>query len=249
MKNNKIFKIALLNIGIAVVNIIIFSPGLIGIRIGGASTLATAFGLTMIVLSAMIFLFGNYKLFFEEYEPAAVDLKKIETVEDYISVLKINKYKQTFSNKIDIILEQIERLQDKIKTINNILLQKFSSTEMSYTKFKKVIGDVENLFYINVRSILNKINAFDEKDYMRLRNQTAKVKLSPEVFNEKMSIYNEYIEFVQNSIEDNEHILLKLDKLLLEISKYNSLEDGEIENMPAMQEIDDLIYKTKLYKH
>ncbi len=58
---------------------------------------------------------------------------------------------------------------------------------------------------------------------------------------------NIYI-FVKDSIEDNEEILLKLDKFLFELSKFNSLEDGELENMSAIKDVDELINKIKFYK-
>ena len=61
-------------------------------------------------------------------------------------------------------------------------------------------------------------------------------------------MYEEYITFVKDSVEDNEEILLKLDKVLLELSKFNSLDDGELENMNAMNEVDELISKINLYK-
>jgi hypothetical protein len=63
-----------------------------------------------------------------------------------------------------------------------------------------------------------------------------------------MNIYNEYISFIKAATEENEQIILKLDKLLLEISKFNSIEDSEIGNLSGMQEIDELISQTKLYK-
>jgi hypothetical protein len=65
---------------------------------------------------------------------------------------------------------------------------------------------------------------------------------------DKLSVYNEYITFVKSATEDNEQILLKLDKLLLEISKFDSLESGEIEDLAGMQEIDALIKQTKYYR-
>ena len=34
----------------------------------------------------------------------------------------------------------------------------------------------------------------------------------------------------------------------LELSKFNSLEDGELENMNAVKEVDELINKIKFYK-
>jgi len=39
-----------------------------------------------------------------------------------------------------------------------------------------------------------------------------------------------------------------LDKMLLELSRYNSVEDGDINKLPVMQEMDELIEKAKLYK-
>ena len=61
-------------------------------------------------------------------------------------------------------------------------------------------------------------------------------------------MYEEYITFVKDSVEDNEEILLKLDKVLLELSKFNSLDDGELENMNAIKDVDELISKINLYK-
>lgn len=61
-------------------------------------------------------------------------------------------------------------------------------------------------------------------------------------------MFDEYIFFVKDSIEDNEEILLKLDKFLFELSKFNSLEDGELENMSAIKDVDELINKIKFYK-
>ena len=68
------------------------------------------------------------------------------------------------------------------------------------------------------------------------------------VMKEKREIYREYISFIRSSIEDNEEILLKLDRLILEVSRFNSLEEGELEDMSAMKEIDNLIDKTNLYR-
>ena len=119
---------------------------------------------------------------------------------------------------------------------------------MSYAKFDGTILDIENVFFINIKSVLNKLNAFDEDEYKRIRKNYEQKKLAPVFLEAKMNIYNEYISFVKKATEDNEQILLKLDKLLLEISRFNSLEDGELENMNAMEEIDELIIETKLYK-
>jgi len=242
----KIIKTLGLNIGIAAFDTIIFSPGLLGIQIGGISTFATAFGATAIFMSVIVFVFGNYKLLIEKEK--IIQASEIKTAEDCIHALEQNYGKRTFEKDIATILEQIETFQKKKETIKESLLQKFNSTEMSYSKFDGVILDIENIFYTNIKNIINKLNAFDEKDYNRIRKNGAEKKFSREFIQTKMNIYNEYISFVKNAIEDNEQIILKLDKILLELSKLNSLEDGKIENMSEMKEINELINKIKLYK-
>lgn len=239
-------KILGLNVGIVVVDTIIFSPGLMGIRIGGTSILGTAFGVTSIFMSIVVFAYGNYKLLTEKEK--IIQASEIKTSEDCIEALKQSGDKKTFKKDIDNILEQIERFSNKKETIKDILLQKFNSTEMSYSKFENTVLDIENIFYMNIKSILNKLNAFDEEDYKMICKDNGKKEFSDEIMQTKFNIYNEYISYVRNSVDDNEEILLKLDRLLLEISKFNSMEDGEIENMDAMKEIDELINKTKLYK-
>jgi hypothetical protein len=242
----KIKQIVGLNLGIALVDTVLFSPGLIGIQIEGTSILATAFGVTIIFMSIVLFAYGNYKLLTEKEK--IIQTSKITTTEDYIKALKENCDKKTFQKDINLILEQIERLQKKKETIIDILLQKFSNTEMSYKKFEGAVLAVENVFYMNIKSVLNKLNAFDEEDYDRVKKDAVYSTVDKELIDSKMNIYNEYITFVNNATEDNEQIILKLDKLLFEISKFNSLETGEIDNMGAMKEIDELTTQTKYYK-
>lgn len=246
MRTDKIIKIVALNMGMAVLNIVIFSDGLMDIQLKGTSAFETAFGLTIILMSIVVFVFGNYKLLINK--PKIMQAIDINTAEDCMNALRMSQVKKTFSKDIETILEQTERFQQKKDAIEEFLLQKFNSGEMSFSKFEGVITDIEKVFYINVKSILNKINAFDEVDYNRIKTKNTQKKFSEEFIQTKMSIYNEYFRFVDESIEDSEQILLKLDKLLLELSKFSSLEDGELENMGAMKEIDELINKTKFYK-
>lgn len=240
----KIIKILCLNVGIGAFNIILFSPGLLGIDIMGATALETAFGVTDIFMSIIVFVYGNYKLIIEKEKIIQID--EIKTADDYIDALNQNYDKRIFYKDIDTILEQIEMVQKKREVINDVLLQKFDINEMSYSKFDGVISDIQNVFYINIKSIINKLNAFDERDYNRIKKVGEK-KFSNEFIQTKMRIYNEYIHFVRKAIEDNEKIILKLDRILLELSRFNSLEHGKIEDMSAMKEIDDLINKIKLY--
>ncbi|HET8687873.1 MAG TPA: hypothetical protein VFM18_14620, partial [Methanosarcina sp.] len=95
----------------------------------------------------------------------------------------------------------------------------------------------------------NKLDAFDEKEYNFVRKKYEEGDFSQELMKEKSKVFNEYINFVKSATEDNEQILLKLDKLLLEISGLKSIESGQLEQMPGMIEIDNLIKQAKYYKN
>jgi len=243
MDREKEIKLLGLNLGIAAANIVVL-PGVISV---GSSALAIAFGSAFVFLSGAGLIYGNYRLL---SEPESVTpTHKIMAVEDYIEELNDHREFKTFEKTVDLLLDQIERLQNKNKIIRDILLQIFSASEMSYKKFDGVIAEVEKIFFMNVRSILNKINAFDEDDYNFIRNKRESGDFSEQFMVEKIEVYNEYITFVGAAAENNEQILLKLDKLLLEISDINCVKSSQIEEMPGMIEIDNLIKQTTNYKN
>ncbi|MHB8101065.1 MAG: hypothetical protein ACYDEF_02560 [Methanosarcina sp.] len=247
MDRKKLIKLSGLSLGIAAANIITFSPRLIGLELFGASALETALGITFIFLSGAGFIHSNYKIHTGQEKDDQTN--KTRTAEDYIEALNIQRGLKTFEKTVDLLLDQIERLQKKNKTIRDILLQIFSASEMSYKKFDVVIAEVEKIFFMNIRSILNKLDAFDEEDYNFVRKKYEEGAFSQQTMEEKLKIFNEYINFVKAATEDNEQILLKLDKLLLEISGLNSVESGQLDQMAGMIEIDNLIKQAKYYKN
>lgn len=244
MPSYKVIKAVVLNVAIIIINIIFFSPGFIGLQLRGENAFEGALGGTLILMSIIIFIWGNVHYFIvQEKVMLAAELK---SKEDYKIAIRQNAAKKTFTKNVFYILKQIERLDKKNAVIHDVLLQKFTLEELSYEKFKGVLKQIEELFYLNLRSIINKLNVFDQEEYDQMAGK--KANFSNHVEEEKRKVYEEYITFIEHGIEDNEQILLKLDQLLLELSKFNSLEDDEIEAMPAMLEIDELISKTKFYQ-
>lgn len=245
MNKDMLIRLLALNLGIAAANIAVFSSGLLAVDLFG-SALEKAFGSAFLVLSGSGLVYGNYKLLSEPEKAIPIGAKS--TKEDYVEALNEHRGLETFERNIDLLLDQIERLQKKNKTIRDILLQIFNASEISYQKFDAAIAEVENIFFKNIRSIINKLNAFDEDDYNFIKKQRNSGAFSEEIMEEKFNVYNEYIRFVKEATEDNEQILLKLDKLLLEISGLNCIESGELEQMAGMIEIDNLIKQAKYYK-
>jgi hypothetical protein len=199
---------------------------------------------TAVFLSAAVFIKWNSKLLKKRETRYLV--QNINSLDDCIPVFKeAILHGDIFDENILKNIEQIKRFNRKHDTIKDILLQKFSADEMSFQKFSGVIHDIKEAVYMNMRSILNKISAFDVEEYESMQHKDT---YDDELAREKAGVYNEFIAFVNNATRTNEEILLKLDKMLLEISKYNSLEDGDIKKLPAILEIDELIKNAKLYK-
>jgi len=244
MTSPKYIKLLGIIVGVAVLNILVFSPGFLGIEIGG-DALATAFGVTLLLASALVLLYGSYVLLFKP--PVVVPIKQIKTHEDYVEALARYKRVKALEENVTLALEQLDRMKKKEFTLLNVLNERFEPTELSYKKFASVAQEVTKLFYLNVRSILNRLNVFDESEFESVMKQRP-TKFSRELLQEKTMVYNDYLTFMQSSLGTNEEILLKLDKLLLEISRLDSFEPGDIELMPCMQEIDSLIKQTKYYK-
>lgn len=247
LDNGKFVKLFGLVGGAAVLNIIVLSPGLLGVEIGGESVLETASGVTLLVVSFIVMLYGSYSLLFK---PTVVHpVKNITTREDYIAALHQYRNAKDLKKDIALALDQLERIVKKKNALVEVLGQRFDQTEISYKKFDSVIYEVEKLFYLNIRGILNKLNVFDASGYSTFAGQQQSARLSDKLIQEKTNLYKEYLSYVTGYLSANEEILLKLDKLLLEISLLNSTDYRDVEEMPCMQEIDLLIKQTKLYKH
>lgn len=254
MPKKQIIKLICLNLGIALINIILFSRGLAGLTFG-VNTIMTAFAVTEIVMSVIAFFYGNYTLLFKSPEIQLYKGAELSESKDYINALDEMREKKIFDPEISTAIEQLYRLKDKDKALDSILAQFFSPQEMTFTRFQTVIDSVQALFYNNVKKMLNRMIIFDYKDYTKLmekinNSQTIDgVKVTSRSSGAQLKIYNEHIEYVRGLVDMNESILVKLDSLLLEISKLDDLDARGLEELAAIQEINELIAQTKLYKN
>ncbi|MBD2844869.1 hypothetical protein IDH44_06665 [Paenibacillus sp. IB182496] len=229
------------------VNVVVLSPGLLGIRISGGSALETASAITLLVVSLLVVLYGSYSLLFRT--TAVTPVKNIQTHEDYVAALYRYRHVKGLHKDIALALNQLDRMRKRRLALDEVLGQRFQPTELSYAKFSKVIDEVENLFYDHMRSMLNKLRVFDGGEFARFVGRHRPGRTLSAVEQEKVSLYTQYFEYMSGYLQANEEILLKLDKLLLEVAALGSTNYKEIDEMPGMQELDVLIKQTKLYKH
>ncbi|MUG66822.1 hypothetical protein GNP94_12490 [Paenibacillus campinasensis] len=242
------FKNFILLIAVVIVaNILVWSRGFLGVSFSSESPLVVAFGAAFLAGSFIALIYGSYTYLFKP-KPVVKTKKEVVTHEDYVDAMKSYGSIQVLRNDVDLALNQLERMKNRKMKLLEVLEQRFDASELSYKKFYSVVHAVEDLFYKNIKSILNKLGVFSVSDFAAIADLKKNKKLSAKIIEEKMQVYNEYLQFVNDSLNTNEEILLKLDKLLLEIARLGSLDMESIENMSCMKEIDALIKQTKLYK-
>ena len=246
MSSRKVRELLILNAIIVTINIALFSNALLGLSLVDGTAFSISVAWTVVLVSAVAFFKGNSQILNEPDKHSY--LRSIHTLDHCITAFQVAFHNGgVFRENIQKNIEQIMSFRRKEGTIKSILLNKFSPEEMSFQKFIGVLREVENVIYVNMRSILNKISAFDIHEYETIQRRKAQG-IEQKIPQEKMDIFNEYIDFVNNATQANEYILLKLDKMLLEMSRYNSLEDGDVQKLPAMVEMDELIKNAGLYK-
>ena len=244
MSPKKRLQLIILNSTIVLVNIALFSKAFFGLALLAGTALSISLAWTAVLGSVFAFFQGNLMIL--KQKETRLLMQGIRSLNDCVPVFQEALHKgDVFDENITNNIDQVKRFKRKHDTINDILLQKFSPDEMSFQKFSGVLHEVQDVIYANMRSILNKISAFDAVEYMAMQKKGFQ---SSEFSEEKMAIYNEYIDFVNNATKTNEDILLKLDRMLLEVSRYNSLEDGDVKKLPAIIEMDELIKNANLYK-
>lgn len=245
---SRLMKLVGLIAGIVLADVIALSPGLMGLSIGGGNVLETALSVTLLVMSPIVLLYGSYTLLLKS--PVRTTIRGLATQEDFIDALR--QYRSIKALKPDITqaMDQIERMEKKKFALFDLLGQKFDPSELSYKRFSTVIHEVNRLFYQYIRGIVSRLNVFDPAEYVKFANaQRHEPSLIPnKLAQERAALYQEYVTYLSGSIGANEEILLKLDKLLLEISRLDSTDYTAIEAMPGMKEIDALIQQTKFYK-
>ncbi|OCA90419.1 hypothetical protein A8F94_00560 [Bacillus sp. FJAT-27225] len=243
---SKKLKLIGLIFGVTLANVVLLSPGLLGVKIVGGSALETSFGLTVLFVSLIVILYGLYGVLVKKIP--AVHLKDLKTNDDYVKALEAYQDIKVLREDIVFTIGQEIRLKKKKEGLLTLLNERFDKTELSYQKFASVVSEVEKLFYLNIRNILNKVSTFDEKEYESVIGNN-KSRFSKEILREKQELYNDYLSFVKNAVNINEEILLDIDKLILEISRLNTIDIDDIDNMAAIQELDALIKQTKHYKN
>lgn len=201
--------------------------------------LANTFTLGVLILSVLVFFYGNYKLLTsissdpkQKYDYV---LEDIDTAKECIDALNKNK-KDCFAKDVELAKDQVERLERKQEAMRQILFQKCEASQEDMLGMKKVVEEAEMLVYDNIKRILSRMAIFDDEGYRTLMQQSS-YHGELATTQERKAIYYEHFAYVKQQLDKNEAILIQYDYLLTEISQMGDEDSEESDRMAHMKDV------------
>lgn len=178
MNGSKSAKLLLLMAVIAIVNIVLVSPGLLGFQVGGDNAFQSALVITVWVVSILALFYGSYVLLFKS--PAAKPIQTIQTREDYIEALHHYRNVKVLKNDIALALtnwnESRRRETRCLAFWVSVFSQRSSVTRNSWASSMK-----SRSCSTSISRILNKLGVFAASDFARMADQPKASQLSSKV--------------------------------------------------------------------
>jgi hypothetical protein len=247
MTLTKILKIFAINFVLAGINIILYSKLFLGIT-DRDSIILMILAIIVTLFTIFLFFYLNVKLLSQsETVKMTIDHKDQDSLPSLANAIKfyISHNIRTFREDLSSLVDQIERFDKKKNLYEGNLLQRFTRSEMSFTKFYVPIISIEDVFRQILKGVLTRINSFDEEEYETMLSNK---KISRKAWLERKAIFDEYKTYVSRAVQTGDDILLRIDRLQLEVSKLSSTLPQDIEKLESIQEIDTLISEVKWYK-
>lgn len=243
MKLRQIVKLAVGNLLFAVVAVILYSPGLIGLKFGVTavkSALCVSVGITGVI----------GWIGFNLYNLSGKNVKVLESHETSLSELRGSFQelpgKKSLSGNISASVKQIDKWEEARSTYLRQVKIKFGHTSLTSVKYSGVLDRIEEVLRRNLAVVYNKCAVFKESEYQLLISvEYQNDEIDDGIQEQRLELYNQSIEDIRGLLAENEKLLYKLDSLMFRMAdlqdRDNSAAEEEIEKL-----VDDLQYYDSL---
>lgn len=237
MSKKQIENMLKLNIPIIVIDVIVFSDGLLGLKITSPNILEAAIALTILIVSIGLLIYGNYKILFKKIDNSLIDSSKLKRPKDWIEVLEYYTNQHETAKYTNLCIEQIEVLEKRLEQLDNTLKRHFSPGDLTYAEYSSVIEKSKDVFLNNLEKLLTHVNL--------ISTQLGR-KLSFESQSSKEEKLQQNLSYIKAITDNNEEILNELYNLNFELGKLDSSDDAE--NLETLEALKKLIHNVELYK-
>lgn len=237
-------KLAAADLCIAASAVVLYSPGLVNLRLSDYSIFRAGMSIIAAVILITLFFVINIRLLKEpEQKPIMLeDVPDLERAKDILQDYCKGRY---FGSLAKTASEQLDRILKCRQRLSVILEQKFTRGTMSWDKFNSPVSAAESSAIKNVVAMANRMCVFDEKEYAKLQNYRED-DIPDDIQEEQLRLYQKNLEAIRWTIALNEKILLKLDALAMELSSSASRSDADW-NHELVSEIERLTEETRYY--
>lgn len=246
LNKKRIFVFILLNglMGVAIVYIIflnVFSlTGAAHITVSALAVLGAVFALYLLASWA-----SRKELKIEigtQKDPASELSLYSMNIKNY---LRDNQSTPYFRNTFTQLLERLDTFGTRCENMKGMIIRRFGTTGLSYGKFAAPVAMLQEYLLQLTSGLMTRMQVFNEEEYARRIAEFKQAGRDQEAA-EYSQLEKEYTDYAEMTLNAFDQSILKLDKLILEISKLN---EGDSERaISIMQELDEVIQDTRLYE-
>lgn len=195
--NNKVFvKLAIATLILAIIDVIIFSPGIVGLSFESNMIL---FCLAIIINIALLVAEYIY-LTHSTVAKYGYDLDRLKNTNDYKDALESKLRRNSpFYEEVKQALTQLDSITRKKSVLNELLEQ---NNQEHFTALIDLGNQATNFLFNNIRKILNRIAIFDS-----------------DIGN---ALEAEHKTYIKKLLSSNENVLIEFNKLLTEVSQMDN---------------------------
>lgn len=174
-------------------------------------------------------------------------IKDVDTALDAFETYKReNTSTKEVRELIDRGISALNSFRKQYKSVRKVLSERHESWSEPYHKFMASVDNSSDKMVVLAKNLIIRYESFDEEDYF---NKIARFKETgkDESAEKFQNINNEYLKYAEEAISAMEDISIKLDSLVLELTKIAGNESSDLE--AALESLDILISETDAYRY
>lgn len=237
-------KIIISNLFIALILIIAYSPGFIGLRPSDISIFRAGMSILTAPLCIAAMITIDKKLLFPK-QPDYICSEETLSIEQAKSLLKsFDVPGMPFIDTVHTAIEQLSRLQAAKSRTIRILNARFEPGSLSNEKFVSAIENASKTAIQNIITMVNRLPLFDADDYERLKNYKHD-NIPDDIQEEQIAFYNQIKKHAEETIIINEKIITRMASLIIRCSEPDSETN---DSQQIIDQINQLTDELKYYK-
>lgn len=253
---NRYVRVIAIDVALAVLAVILYSPGLLGLSPMDPDIVRAALGVSAGVALVGVAGVSNARLLKGASTTplligSGADTSEMATFDEVYAVLADYQGMRHVDTYAFQGMEKMDELARKSMRLKSLINAKFDAGSLSWTRFMGVVDSVTTTITRNSAILANRIQAFDAEGYERDKRLISSQdylydNIPDDIQVERYQLHERALTSMQEIVNANERLLLELDRLSSELTNLDSgILTTESEEM--LDEIRRIVDQTKFY--